>query len=318
MNVFMIIVGILLAVAGIIVPIILQSVENSRSYGSSSRKIAKGKWVAMLIAGVLVFLIGCSFTIIPTGYTGVRTTFGQISQEACPRGLNWKIPFVQSIHTVNNKQQDWKYESQIWGESSERTPVYGAKTTVTYQVNPEKSAWIFANVTDHENLISADIIASAMKSAMKTFTAAEVTSRDKIEPATAEKLQASLNEKYGENTIAIIKVTIDDMDFEESYNAAIAEKSIAMQKQEKQKIENETAIAKAEADKKVAIANAEAKAEATRIAAEAEAEANKKIKESLSDEILESKFYEKWDGKLPNAMGADTIITDISGSDDKE
>lgn len=101
------------------------------------------------------------------------------------------------------------------------------------------------------------------------------------------------------------------MDFEEDYNKAIAEKSIAQQTKEKQAIENETAVAKAEADKKVAITNAEAKADATRIAAEAEAEANEKIKNSLNDQIIKSKFYEKWDGKLPEAMGSDTVITKI-------
>ena len=59
------------------------------------------------------------------------------------------------------------------------------------------------------------------------------------------------------------------------------------------------------------IANAEAEAEATRIAAEAEAAANKLIAESLTDEILKSKFYEKWDGKLPSVMGDNAVISNI-------
>ena len=49
-----------------------------------------------------------------------------------------------------------------------------------------------------------------------------------------------------------------------------------------------------------------------RILAEAEAEANNKIKASLSDDIIRSKFYDKWDGKLPEAMGSDSIITSIN------
>lgn len=32
----------------------------------------------LIVVGVLLFIISCSFTIIPTGYTGVRSTFGQI------------------------------------------------------------------------------------------------------------------------------------------------------------------------------------------------------------------------------------------------
>lgn len=317
MDIALIIIGIVGAVAGFVVPFILQAIENDKSYGSSAKKVKKTGWFILGIAMVLIFILGCSFTIIPTGYSGVRTTFGQVSQDSLPKGFNWKIPFIQSIHTVNNKQQDYKYEDQIWGETTERTPVYGAKTKITYQVNPEKSAWIYANITDTDNLITADIVSSSMKSAMKTFSSADVTTRDKIEPATVEKMQNSLNEKYGEGVIKVIKVTIDDMDFEDSYNAAIAQKSNALMKQEQQRIENETAIEKAESDKKIKIAEAEGKAEATRIEAEAEAEANRKIKESLSDEILESKFYDKWDGKLPDAMGTDAVIADITGKDDE-
>ena len=37
------------------------------------------------------------------------------------------------------------------------------------------------------------------------------------------------------------------------------------------------------------------------------------LKESLNEDILKIKFYEKWDGKLPAAMGSDSIITDITG-----
>ena len=57
----------------------------------------------LIVAGVLLFIISCSFTIIPTGYTGVRSTFGQIDSSTVESGFNWKIPFVQDIATVNNK-----------------------------------------------------------------------------------------------------------------------------------------------------------------------------------------------------------------------
>lgn len=53
------------------------------------------------------------------------------------------IPFVQSIHKVNNKQQDKHIEAQVWGEASDKTPVYAADVIVTYQVLPEKSAWLY-------------------------------------------------------------------------------------------------------------------------------------------------------------------------------
>ena len=264
-----------------------------------------------LAVAVVGIIVGCCFTIVPTGYTGVRTTFGQVSKNIVPQGFNLKVPFVQTIELVNNKQQDTKIVAQVWGESSEKIPVYATEITVTFQVESGRSAWIFSNVTDTKDLITQSLVSSAIKSAMVELPASEVTVRSKIEPLVKEELAESIDEKYGSDTISVLKVVIDQMDFEESYNNAISDKSIAMQRQAQQEIENNTAIAKAEADKKVAIANAEAEAEATRIAAEAEAAANKLIAESLTDEILKSKFYEKWDGKLPSVMGDNAVISNI-------
>lgn len=298
LNIFIGVIGAVLITAGIVFAFV-------KSLGK------KALVSVFLIIGTVVLVGAMSFSIVPTGYTGVRTTFGQISENTVPQGFNLKVPLVQNIKLVNNKQQDVKISSQIWGETAEKTPVYASDIVVTYQISNNASAWIFRNISDTNNLISDSLVASAAKSAMVEMKASEVTNRTKIEPMVKEKLISSINEKYGEDRISILKVVVNQMDFEEDYNKAIAEKSIAQQTKEKQAIENETAVAKAEADKQVAITNAQAKADATRIAAEAEAEANEKIKNSLNDQIIKSKFYDKWDGKLPEAMGSDTVITKI-------
>ena len=54
------------------------------------------------------------------------------------------------------------------------------------------------------------------------------------------------------------------------------------------------------------IAKAEAEAQAILIAAEAQAAANKLLAESLSNNLLEQMYYEKWNGELPYIYGSDT------------
>lgn len=148
-----------------------------------------------------------------------------------------------------------------------------------------------------------------IKSAMAELGPNEVTNRTKIEPLAQQKLAESLNQKYGEGAVFINKVVINNMDFEEAYNTAIQQKSIAQQNADKQKIENEAAIAKAEADKQVAITNAEAEAQKTSIAADAQAEANCKIAESLSEPLIEYQKIQKWDGKLPTVSGSNALVS---------
>ena len=313
MNVLIIILGIVSVIAGIVLAsyFAYQKIE----YSSETPKGVKKLIPTCIVVGLIVFVAGFSFKIVPTGYTGVRTTFGQVSEQTVTQGFNWKIPFAQNIKLVNNKQQDATISSEVWGETKEKTPVFASDVIVTYQINGVKSAWIFANVNDSDkNLINQNIVSSAVKSAMVELSVNEVTNRSKIEPLIKDKLSSSLIEKYGDETITILKVVVNNMDFEQSYNDAIAARSIAQQTYEKQQIENNTAVAKAEADKKVAITNAEAQAESTLISAQAQADANKLLVESLTDSVLRSKFYEKWDGKLPTVMGENAVITDI-GSD---
>lgn len=259
---------------------------------------------------LLIIVLVSSLTIVPTGYTGVKTSFGQVQEETIQSGkLIFTIPFVESIHKVNNKQQDKTLETQVWGEASDKTPVYAADVTVTYQIMQERSAWIYANVSDTKNLVTDSLVASAIKSAMVELAPEEVTNRAKIEPLVLEKLSVSLDQKYSEGTVYVNKVTINDMDFEDAYNEAIQQKSIAQQNAQKQEIENAAAIAKAEADKQVAITNAEAEAEKVAINAQAQADANRKIAESLSDELIEYQKIQKWDGKLPTVTGSSALVT---------
>lgn len=119
--------------------------------------------------------------------------------------------------------------------------------------------------------------------------------------------------------------------------AAIDAKFASEQELIIQQNKNEAALAKADAEAKAAVIAAEAaaqaklkeaqaqieiakaEAEAIRVAAEAEAEANKKLSESLTPEILEKLYYEKWNGKLPTIVGSsgDYILPSdiLKGSD---
>lgn len=270
----------------------------------------KFKIIGSIVAIVLILVLAITnITIIPTGYTGVKTSFGQVQETEIKSGqLNFTIPFVQSIAKVNNKQQDKKIESQIWGETNDKTPIYAADLTVTYQIQPEKSVWIYTNVTDIKNLVSDALVASAVKSAMSELSPQDVTNRTKIEPLVQTKLAESLNQKYGEDVVFVNKVVINNMDFEDAYNTAIQEKSIAQQNAAKQKIENEAAIAKAEAEKQVAITNAEAEAQKTAIEAEAQANANKMLAESLSDTLIRYQEMQRWNGALPQYVGGNPAI----------
>lgn len=316
--------------------------EKWDSYWEEYKKVPNTTRIA-LVPTLIVFIlvtIFSSFTIIPTGYTGVRSTFGQINSNTVSPGFNWKIPFVQSIERVNNKQQDVKLENQVWSETSERTAIYYENIIISYSINPDKSAWIFANINNYrDTLITKSVVSSAVKSASKNLTDVDATNRSIVEPQILQLLQESLDSKYDTPVVKIHKVTVGNIDFDESYNQAIAAKQQALINAQQAKIENDRAVEKAEADKKVKIAeaqaaaesaktqaqadaevkkinaeanaevkkvNAKAEADALSVTAKAQAQANKDIAQSLTPELVKKMYYDKWDGNLPNVMTNDS------------
>ena len=258
---------------------------------------------------VLIVFIVCmvnAVEVIPSGYTGVVSTFGQIQEKPMPNGFNWKIPFVQEVKQVNNKQQDIYIDGQIWSEAQDQTVVYMQGVTVTYQISPEKSAWIYANVTDYtRNLVSNTLVSSAMKMATKTLATENVTNRSIIEPVAKESLQNALDEKYGADTVHVIKVVISDMDFEQKYNDAIEARQLAKMEQERQAIENATNLAKAQAQAEAARVEAQGKADAEAILAQGKADANKILSESITSLTQMQDVIENWDGQLPSTLVSD-------------
>ena len=283
------------------------------------KKVTSKVPVGIVVVIAILILVSQSIVVIPTGYSGVKTTFGQIDQRTVPNGINFKIPFIQSVEKVNNKQQDIEFNDKVWSETKSRTAVYFENVTVTYRINPEKSAWVYANVSSYrENLVTENLVASAIKSASKELSDIDVTNRSIIEPQAMEAIQKALDEKYGENVVLVNKVVINNADFDESYNEAIASKQKATLEAEQQAIENQKAIDKALADAEVKKTQAEAEAEAERIRAQGLADANRVLQESLSKEVLEYEKLQKWDGALPKYVGGGADPAIMIGLEDEE
>lgn len=312
MNMLIIFAGLILALLGAALTVVLAlragaSSRRANPDGSPAPKARAPKWpLAFVVLGLAAVVAGNCFTVVPTGYTGVRTTFGLIDQESCMPGFNFVTPFVQNISLVNNKQQDIRFTDQIWSETQEQTVVYMENVTVTYQIVPEASAWIYANVENWvEELVDIDLVSSALKSASRSLSADVVTDRSVIETAAQQQLQAALDGKYGENRVAVKNVIINNMDFDESYNQAIAQKSQAIQEQQEQAIRNQTNIDKAKAEAEAERERAQGQADAELIQAQAKAEANRIISQSITAATQRQDVINRWNGELPRYAGGD-------------
>lgn len=248
----------------------------------------------VIILVVIAVIVNC-FTIVDAGHTGVVVTLGKVNEGVLQEGLHIKAPFVQKIIKIDNRIVKLEVDTEAFSKDLQTV---STTIAINYRVDTDKSYSIYKNIgADYEGVLVIPAVNEVLKAITAKYTAEEsVTNRTLI----SEGLIKGLNEKLNNIGLYVTDVNIINFDFSEAFIDAIEEKQVAEQK-----------LLKAETEKQTAITNAEAQAQTTKIKAEAEAEANNKIKASLNDDIIRSKFYDKWDGKLPQAMGSDSIITNI-------
>ena len=262
-----------------------------------TQKIRKIIIIAVIALFCIVVVANC-ITVVNAGHTGVVVTLGKVNEGVLQEGLHFKAPFVQKIVKIDNRIVKLEVETEAFSKDLQTVETTLA---INYRVDTAKSYSIYKNIgANYEQVLVVPAVNEVLKAITAQYTAEEsVTNRALI----SDGLIQGLNDKLNNIGLYITDVNIINFDFSEAFITAIEEKQVAQQQ-----------LLKAETEKQTAITNAEAEAETLRIKAEAESEANNKIKASLNEDIIRSKFYDKWDGKLPQAMGSDSIITSIEGA----
>ncbi len=260
-------------------------------------KLKKIISIGLVVILAVLVLANC-FTIVDAGHTGVVVTLGRVNEGVLQEGIHIKAPFVQQVVKIDNRIVKLEVATEAFSKDLQTV---ATTLAINYRVDTSKSYSIYKNIgADYEAVLVVPAVNEVLKAIVAQYTAEEsVTNRSLI----SDGLVNGLNTKLNTIGLYVTDVNIINFDFSEAFITAIEEKQVAQQQ-----------LLKAETEKQTAITNAEAEAETTRIKAEAEAEANNKIKASLDDNVIRSKFYDKWDGKLPQAMGGDSIITSIDGS----
>lgn len=260
-------------------------------YGIISTDMKKTKFVISAVCLVASALIA-SFTIVPSGSSGVRVTLGKVSDTVMESGLNFQIPLVQKTVVVNNQVQ----REDVQGEAASKdlqTVTYNV--SVNYNVIASESAELYRTVgKSWSEVIIRPAIQESVKSAIAEYTAEElITDRTSVSNLMLEELNTRMKE-YGIN---IAEINIITMDFSPEFDAAIEAKTVATQQvlTEQQNLEK----AKVIAQQKV-------------VEAQAEAEANKTKSESITDEILMNEFLSRWNGVMPYVIGSDGLMLDVS------
>ena len=269
--------------------------------------------VLVMFIGVVLVLVSC-VGIVPTGYTGILTTFGAVENRTIDAGFNLIAPW-QRIVTMDNRAQKVTIETSAFSSDIQQVDI---QMSVNYCIDQQTAQELYKTVGKnyYENIMFPRIQEN-IKAVFSAYNAeALIVNRELLSTATAELLRNDMT-PYG---ITIISVAIEDLDFTDAFTNAVEAKQVAAQnkltaetqqaqKTMEQEAEAERAIiaANAQAEQDIIAAKADLEvvkiqADAALYAGEREANMNERIAAALSPELINYYWIKQWDGVLPSTV----------------
>ncbi|MBQ1410041.1 MAG: prohibitin family protein [Oscillospiraceae bacterium] len=268
---------------------------------SHSLKVKEKKSLASLLLTATILLsvgsvaLAC-FQTVPTGHTGVVTTFGRVENTTLDSGVHFVLPWQQVVKMDNRVQKQSVNLSCFSSDIQEVMLDY----TINFQIKKTDAQNIYRTIgVDYYATVIQPCITESVKVVTARYTAEQlVGKRNEL----AASIEADLTEKLLSYNIELVSTSIENMDFTDAFTDAVEAKQVAQQNKLRAETEAEQKVIEANAQAEVRKVNADAAAYELLAKAEAEAEANRKISESLTDELINYTYAQTWNGKLPTVM----------------
>lgn len=268
---------------------------------------------AAIAVSVVVVIASCIATV-PTGYTGILTTFGKVEDRTIPSGVSVIAPW-QKVIRMDNRTQKVQIQTSAFSSDIQQVDVL---LSVNYCIDQETAQVLYRTVgIGYYDNIMFPRIQENLKAVFSQYSAENlIAKRDKLSDSIAETTSSDMK-RYG---ITIVSIAIEDIDFTDAFTNAVEAKQVAAQNkltaetEQAQKTMEEQAAAEraiiaanAEAQQSIIAANADLEvvkiqSEASLYAGEREAEMNKRIAENLTPGLVDYYWIKQWDGKLPTTV----------------
>jgi regulator of protease activity HflC (stomatin/prohibitin superfamily) len=247
----------------------------------------------LLLLLVLLFLSGAQ---VPEGYVGVKTTWGRAEEGILAPGFHLIIPGVQSIVRVETRVVTHALKD-VDAASQELQQVL-ITGTLNYHVPSDAAYNLYRTVgTQFAERVIDPAFNDYIKEVIPKYAADQILARrDEIRRQAKDALGTNL-ERYG---IVIDDIYIANIQYSKSYQEAIEKKQTAQQQVEAEK----QVLAQKQIQAEQTVVEARGRGDAERARAEGQAAANAVLTASLTPQLIDYNRWAKWDGKMPQVVGA--------------
>ncbi len=271
-------------------------------------------------------MMGSAVRVVPTGHTGIVTTFGKVEDYTYEAGVHFVAPW-QTVVNMDNRTQKAQISLNCFSSDIQEVSVV---YTVNYQIDKTNAQMIYKTigVSYFDNVVNPKIL-EAVKGVFAKYNAENLVAQ---RGTLSSEIEEILSESLVQYNVQLVSTSIEDIDFTDSFTNAVEAKQVAEQNKLKAQTEQEQAIIEAEAEAQRVKIAAQATADSQIIAAQADAEVAKigadaaeyqgqkdaAIMSNLGamlaqyPELVEYYYVTNWDGQLPETyMGenANTIMS---------
>lgn len=279
-------------------------------------KMNKKQWASLV--GFIIVFCGC-LKSVPTGHTGIVTTFGKVEEGTLDAGIHFMAPWKKVVKMDNRTQVQALELSCFSSDIQEVVVTY----TVNYQINKANASAIYKNIgVDYFNIVVRPKVQEALKGVFAQYTAESLVSE---RGTLSTKIEDVLVTELDGYNIEIVATSLENIDFTDAFTTAVEEKQVAQQNKLKAETEQEKLNLEAQAAAERAVIEAQANADAALIAANNEAaivqiqadsaeyqgQKDAAIMEAIGNklatypELVDYYYIQGWDGKLPTTMLSD-------------
>lgn len=279
---------------------------------------------ALFISGlviVVVIVIGAviaaKLEYIRPGYVGVSVAKcggGGVRSTPILAGYYWReliceevVEYPISLQTLvltRSSSEGSTNDDSITVTSSEGLPI-NVDVSLSFTLDAARVPAIyvkFRNDLSHiKHMFMRQSVREGLQEIFARYTAEQLYSTKRQEARV--EVQKFLTERLGAEGFVVAQFTLNETRVPDQVVQAINAK-VAMT-QEAQKAEQEVRKTRAQAEQ--AVAQAEGQARAKRALADAEAYYNTTVAKSLTGEYVQYKAIERWNGELPQMMGAQGV-----------
>ena len=261
---------------------ITKTVGVRDEYGrlAGTKEVDEWEWslpkiiIASVLALILLLMLISCISTVPTGYTGILTTFGRVEDRTMGAGVHFIAPW-QKIVKLDNRTQKVEITAQAFSSDIQQVDL---KMSVNYCIDQATAQNLYKTVgKQYYDTVLYPRILENTKSVFAKYSAEELVSHRQDLSGEIQKLLTADATQYG---IQIVNFSVEDIDRILSHKT-------------------DTAIFDLEVTK--------IQADAAEYAGLKEAARIQAIAKSLTPEVITYYRTLQWDGKLPATMLSDNV-----------